>query len=69
VRLKDERVSHWLSNGALPTDRVARLLGQAGLAPAPAIPNNPKKAAPKAKAQERMKERQEAEAAAAAESS
>ena len=31
VTLKAERVQHWLGVGALPTDRVARFLGDAGL--------------------------------------
>lgn len=65
VTLKEERVQHWLSVGAQPTDRVARFLGSKGLAPVPAVKNNPKKAAPKAKAQERLKEAAEAAAAAA----
>ena len=36
VRLKDERITHWLSQGAVATDRVAKFLGKAGLAPMPA---------------------------------
>ena len=35
VRLQDERITHWLGQGALATDRVARFLGRAGLAPMP----------------------------------
>ena len=31
VTLKAERIQHWLGVGALPTDRVARFLGDAGL--------------------------------------
>ncbi len=65
VQFDAERIKHWLSKGAQPTDRVARFLTAAGLA------NwkhgaNPKKAQPKAKAQERAKERA-AKAAAGAE--
>ena len=30
VTLKTERIQHWLGVGALPTDRVARFLGEAG---------------------------------------
>ena len=37
VRLQAERIQHWLSQGALATDRVAKFLGQAGLAPMPAL--------------------------------
>jgi small subunit ribosomal protein S16 len=55
VRLFDERIRHWLSNGAVATDRVARFLGTAGLAPAPVRREQPIKSAPKKKAQERAK--------------
>ena len=55
VRLFDERVKHWLSNGAVATDRVARFLGRAGLAPMPAWNEQPVQSAPKKKAQERAK--------------
>ena len=64
VTLKTERVQHWLGVGALPTDRVARFLGEAGLIEKPAARETPVKSAPKAKAQERQ--RAAAEAAAAA---
>ena len=56
VRLQDERIQHWLSEGALATDRVARFLGKAGLAPMPAWREQPIQSAPKKKAQERAKE-------------
>ncbi|WKE48346.1 30S ribosomal protein S16 [Gluconobacter oxydans] len=64
IRLVDERIKHWLSNGALATDRVARFLGNAGLAPKPTYNERPKKSAPKAKAQERAKAAADAAAAA-----
>jgi small subunit ribosomal protein S16 len=48
-----ERAKHWLSVGALPSDRVARFLDAAGLLKRTAS-NNPEKAKPKAKAQERL---------------
>lgn len=48
-----ERVSYWISVGAKPSDRVARLLGKLGLCEKPAIVETPKKSAPKKKAQER----------------
>jgi small subunit ribosomal protein S16 len=63
--LKTERVQHWLKMGALPTDRVARFFGDAGLGPKPAIRETPKKSAPRKKAQERAKGTAEAGAAAA----
>ena len=65
VTLKAERIQHWLGVGALPSDRVARFLGEAGLIEKPAIPDNPVKARPKARAQERAKAAEEAAGAAA----
>ena len=56
IRLQNERISHWLGEGALPTERVARFLGRAGLAPMPAYREQPVQSAPKKKAQERAKE-------------
>ncbi len=52
VKLVEERVKHWLGVGAQPTDRVLRLLDGQGLAKRTAS-NNPEKAKPKKKAQER----------------
>jgi len=70
VTLKEDRIKHWLDQGAKPSDRVASFLGQAEIIPIPEKKNNPNKAKPKAKAQERIaaaKEAEEAAAAAAAE--
>ena len=53
--IKEERVKHWLGVGALPTERVARFFGDAGLIAKPEIRETPKRSAPKAKAQERAK--------------
>jgi small subunit ribosomal protein S16 len=64
VTLKPERVAHWLGVGALPTDRVARFLGDAGLVEKRSIGETPKKSAPKARAQERTKAAEAARAAA-----
>nr|WP_298797835.1 30S ribosomal protein S16 [uncultured Acetobacter sp.] len=64
VRLVDERITHWLSQGAQATDRVARFLGNAGLAPKPAYNEQPKQSAPKKKAQARAAAAAAAEAAA-----
>jgi small subunit ribosomal protein S16 len=50
-----DRAKGWLAKGAQPSDRVAKFLGQSGVIPMPKPRNNPKKAQPKAKAQERMK--------------
>jgi small subunit ribosomal protein S16 len=55
VKLVNDRVLHWVGQGAIATDRVARFLGHAGLAPMPAYAAQPKQSAPKKKAQERAK--------------
>jgi small subunit ribosomal protein S16 len=55
VRLQSERIKHWVSQGAVATDRVARFLGRAGLAPMPTWNEQPVQSAPKKKAQERAK--------------
>lgn len=67
VKLDLDRCKHWLSVGALPTDRVERLLDAAGLLKREAR-NNPQKSQPKKKAQERAAAKAKAaeEAAAAA---
>ncbi len=66
VVLKEERIRHWLSVGAKPTDRVLRFLDAAGLAKREPR-NNPQKAQPgeKALARKAEKEAKAAEAAAA----
>ena len=56
VTLITERVQHWLSVGAQPTDRVARFFDAAGLLKR-APRNNPEKAKPGEKATERAEER------------
>jgi small subunit ribosomal protein S16 len=66
VKIDADRVKHWLDHGAQPTDRVLRFLDQAGIAKRPAR-NNPNKALPGKKAQERadaIKKAQEDAAAA-----
>lgn len=60
VRIDAERAKYWLGVGALPTERVARFFHQAELGPKPEIHETPKKSQPKAKAQQRAKERAEA---------
>ena len=55
VRLQDERIRDWVSKGAVPTDRVARFLGTAGIIPMPAHREQPIQSAPRKKAQERAK--------------
>jgi small subunit ribosomal protein S16 len=71
IKLDTDRVKHWLSNGALPTDRVLRFLDVEGLMKREAR-NNPEKAKPGKKRLEREEakraaEEEKAAAAAAAE--
>jgi len=47
VGLESDRIKYWLSQGARPTTRVARILGENQLIPMPASGNNPQKAIPK----------------------
>ena len=47
VGLESERIKYWLSQGAKPTTRVARILGENKLIEMPAAGNNPNKAIPK----------------------
>ena len=68
VELNVERIQEWIAKGAQPTDRVLRFLAEAGVAQRDAR-NNPEKAKPGKKAQERAAERaqreEDAKAAAA----
>jgi small subunit ribosomal protein S16 len=61
-----ERIKHWLSVGALPSERVAKFLGRAGLCEMPKRRETPKQSAPRAKTQERLKAAAEKAGAAAA---
>ena len=65
VKLDTDRISHWLSVGAQPSDRVLRFLDAAGIRER-AARNNPQRAVPGEKAKERAEAR-EAEAVEAAE--
>src|SRR3954463_3045922 len=68
VKLDTDRISHWLSVGAQPSDRVLRFLDAAGIRERTAR-NNPQKAEPGEKAKEGAgrREPKPAEAAAAPE--
>ena len=71
ITLNNDRIKHWLEQGAQPTDRVLRFLNEAGIAKREAK-NNPEKAKPGKRAQERAAEKAQkvadaAEAAASAE--
>ena len=65
LRLNAERAKHWISMGARPTDRVSRFLAAAEIVEPRSIPAQTKQSQPKAKAQERLKEAEEAKKAAA----
>ena len=66
IDLNVERIQEWIAKGAQPTDRVLRFLAEAGVAEREAR-NNPEKAKPGKKAQERAAEKaQKAEDAKAA---
>ena len=64
VMLNVDRIKHWQGVGAQPTDRVLRFLDAAGLAKREAR-NNPEKAKPGKKAEERAAAKTAADAAAA----
>jgi small subunit ribosomal protein S16 len=62
LSLEAERIKYWLGQGAQPTTRVARILGENEIIPMPANGNNPNKGIPK---KERKKEGDETAPAAA----
>ena len=66
LNLDIDRIKYWLAQGAQPSERIARFLGQAEVIPMPAQRNNPIKAKPKKKAQEKLKAAAEAKKAAEA---
>ena len=47
VKIESDRVKYWLSQGAKPTLRVSRILGEASISPMPKPGNNPTKSIPK----------------------
>ncbi|MBO44896.1 MAG: 30S ribosomal protein S16, partial [Rhodospirillaceae bacterium] len=65
VVLVNERIEHWLSVGATPSNRIARFLAAANIRPAPAIPVQTKKDKPRPKTLERIAALREKKAAAA----
>ena len=58
IGIETDRVKYWISQGAKPTMRVARILGEKEIIPMPANTNNPQKAIPKKdrKKEEKSKE-------------
>ena len=67
VGLEAERIKYWLGQGAKPTTRVARILGENDLIPMPAAGNNPNKAVPKKERNKKEEDGAEAPKASAAE--
>ncbi len=72
VKLVEDRIKYWLSQGAQPSERVAIFLGKAGIIDMPEQPNRPNKSKPSEKTQLRIADKEEkrknaAEAAKAAE--
>ena len=65
LNMKEDRIRHWLENGALPTDRVARFLDAAGICKSPERPEQTKQHLPRAKTLERMAAAEEAAKVAA----
>ena len=61
-RLKEERIKYWLSQGAIPTDKVYSILSRFGLVEKKAFRVLTKKNQPKAKAQEKLKKLAEQQA-------
>ena len=66
VGLEAERIKYWLDQGAKPTTRVARILGENDLIPMPAAGNNPNKAVPKKERNQKEEDGAEAPKAEAA---
>ena len=66
VGLEAERIKYWLGQGAKPTTRVARILGENELMPMPANGNNPNKAVPKKERNKKEEDNKEAPKADAA---
>ena len=64
IVLKEDRIKHWLSNGALPTDRVARFLGDADIIERPVHAEQTKKHLPRDKTLERVRKKKEPQNAA-----
>lgn len=64
VKLVEDRIKHWLSKGAKPSERVAIFLGKAGIIDMPEQPNRPQKSAPSEKTKLRQEDKAEKRKAA-----
>lgn len=51
------KAKEWMTKGAQPTERVAKMLGQLGAIPMPKWNEQPQQSAPKKKAQDRAEEK------------
>lgn len=65
VKLVEDRIKYWLSQGAKPSERVAIFLGKAGIIAMPEQPNRPNKSAQSEKTKLRITEKEEKRKAAA----
>ena len=65
VKLVEDRIKYWLSQGAKPSERVAIFLGKAGIIDMPEQPNRPNKSAPSEKTKLRIEDKKEKQEAAA----
>jgi small subunit ribosomal protein S16 len=65
VKFDAERMKHWLSVGAQPSDRIAIFLHKAGMGPAPVRHEQTQQHLPTKKAQERAQAAKEKSAAPA----
>ncbi len=64
MAINEERVRYWLSQGAQPSDRVQRFMSSLGIVAPKTLTKQTKQHLPKAKAQERAREAEEAKTAA-----
>ena len=64
VKLVEDRIKYWLSQGAKPSERVAIFLGKAGIIDMPEQPVRPKKSAPGEKTQMLIADKEEKRKAA-----
>lgn len=65
IKLEADAIKAWIAKGAQPSERVAKMLAQAGLMAAPKISARPKKSTPKKKSQDRADSKAEKAAALA----
>ena len=65
LTLDQDRIKHWLSKGAQPTERLARILSNLGLVPKPERHEQPLQAMPREERKKLASEKAEAAAKAA----